>query len=114
MKRDMELIRTIMLKIEKDDYSDNIDNFSLQKVLFHKKLLIDAGFLSGNIYLNTESSKPEVGTVIIREITWEGYELLELLKNDKKFTYLKDIGKTLPLETLKIGIKLALERFIDG
>ncbi len=114
MKRDMELIKAIMIKVENEDYADNLENFSLQEVLFHKKLLIDAGFLSGKTYPNTESSKPEVGAVIIREITWQGYDLLELLKNDEKFAYLKDIAGKLPLETLKMGIKLAAERLIDG
>jgi len=99
-----------MLEIEADNVGSRIDGYTEQEVLFHQKLLIDANFLQGEPHISFETSKGEVDSVIIKEITWQGYDFLEVLKDDKKFEYIKDIAKKLPLEVIKIGIKLALDK----
>lgn len=103
----MDLIKEIMIRAERDDNSE-VENYDRQIVLNHKKMLIDAGFLQGNYHMNSEGAKPVVGFVHIEDITWEGYDFLELLNDDEKFAFLKDIGKKLTLEVLKSGVKLAM------
>lgn len=114
MKRDMDLIKSIMIKAENDDFDIEIQGYTEQEVLYHQKLLIDIGYFNGKIYYNTETSKKEVGGIAGQEITWQGYDFLEILKDDKKFEYIKDIAKKMPLEVIKMGIKLALEKLKDG
>jgi hypothetical protein len=101
MRRDMDLIKTIMLKIENNDLANDIDGYSMQEVLFHKKMLIDAGFLVGKSRMSLESSLFEVSAVFISGITWEGYNFIDIIKDDNKFKILKDLGKNLSMEAFK-------------
>jgi hypothetical protein len=114
MKRDMDLIKAILLKAEDDDFSIQIEKYTEQEVLYHQKLLIDVGYLNGKVYNNTETAKKEIAGITGREITWQGYDFLEVLKDDKKFEYIKDIAKKMPLEVMKMGIKLAFEKLKEG
>ena len=109
MKRDMDLIKIIMLQAEKGKISTAIEGYRKQEILNHQKLLLDAGFLKGEPYMTREGAQPIVAMVYINEITWQGYDFLELLKDNEKFSYLKDMAKKVPLEAIKSGIKLALE-----
>lgn len=113
MKRNMDLVKAIMIKAENDDYGVKIEGYDKNEILFHQKLLIDASFLDGTTHSNSESGRPVVDAVFVKEITWQGYDFLEVLKDDKKFTYLKDIAKKLPLETIKMGIKLAMKELVE-
>ncbi|OQX57526.1 MAG: hypothetical protein B5M52_07195 [Helicobacteraceae bacterium 4484_230] len=108
MKRNMDLIKEIMLAIENDDFKAEIEGYNEQEVLFHKKLLIDAGYLNGITHNDTSAARPTVAAAFIKDITWEGYDFLELLKDDEKFAFLKDIGKKLSLEALKSATKIAI------
>ena len=110
----MNLIKEIMLQAEEDDADSKVKGYDRQIVLNHKKMLIDAGFLQGTHHINSEGAKPIVGFVDITDITWEGYDFLELLKDDEKFAYLKDIAKKMPLEAIKMGMKLAYDELIKG
>jgi hypothetical protein len=108
MKRDMELIKEIMIRVEEDNFDTNIEGYDKQIVLNHMKMLIDAGFLDGVFHMNTEGRRPVVSNVHIKDITWQGYDFLELLKDDEKFAFLKDIGKKLSFEVLKDAVKTAI------
>ncbi len=44
MKRDMELIKIIMLNIENDQPNLAIQGYEEKNILFHKKLLIDVRY----------------------------------------------------------------------
>lgn len=105
----MELIKVIMLNVEADNIGSKIDGYTEQEVLFHQKLLIDADFLQGKVHTSLEANRGEVDFVMIKEITWQGYDFLEVLKDDNKFEYIKDIAKKMPLETLKLGMKSAID-----
>lgn len=98
MKRDMDLIRKIMLKIENDEEYSDIQGYEKNNILFHQKLLIDAGYLEGK-YIDGSGSIPI--DVKIINITYSGYDFLELLKDDNKFTVLKNLGKFVSAEMLK-------------
>ena len=83
----MELIRTILLKVEADP--DLVGEFkrvgadtlgiadhTAVKVTYHLVMLIDeARFLVGN----TKMAK--VGVVLVSKLTWEGHEFLESIRN---------------------------------
>lgn len=85
MKRDMDLIRAIMLHLEKhpepdlnleevvlDDYADDV-------VLGHLILLEEAGFIQMNIERYGGGEPPQI---LIHRITWAGHEFLEAVRDE--------------------------------
>ena len=87
MKRDMELVRDILLIVNEDPKYDGvyfnyfqtakefgIENHSTEEVAYHVRLLIDAGVLNGRI---------EESFLIpsIKGLTWSGQEFIDNIKN---------------------------------
>lgn len=90
MKRDMELVRAILLYIEHSDsgvvsevsklegYDDNI-------VAYHVNMLVEAALLAGIEYSGHGRSFPNWAEV---RLTWAGHEFLDAARHDsvwKKF-----------------------------
>jgi hypothetical protein len=78
MKRDMDLIRDILLKLEEvpeNSYLSNppedldLQEHSFEEVAYHLGLLIDAGLL--------EASQDLSGGFAVKKITWHGHEFLD-------------------------------------
>jgi hypothetical protein len=97
MKRDMDLIRDLLLHVESDPRFDGqrwvspdtprdfdpSGNHSMEEVTYHLDLLIEAGFLKG---------KPGAGfhAPLINRLTREGHEFLDgILSKNKN----EDCGK---------------------
>jgi len=89
MKRDMDLIRTILLNVEADETltgavrSANLDTLGITdrtvaEVTYNSVLLVEAGFLVGEEF---------AGHVLIFRLTWEGHEFLDSVRNPE--TWLK-------------------------
>lgn len=86
MKRDMNLIRRLLLTIESKNQviekiiedSDDIDGVKGAVLLFHIRLLIDAGFINGRI-LDTLCG----GSVVtISRLTYQGCDFLDSIRDD--------------------------------
>lgn len=73
MRRDADLVRDILLSVE-NGHSDIKSKVTEQEVInHHLHLMIDAGFLAGKEY--------NEGQWQVYGLTWEGYELLELIRD---------------------------------
>jgi len=81
MKRDMELVRDLLLAIERDPKFDGtkwlsptkpedfgITNHSMQEVSYDLAMLIEEGFIKG---------KTGMDVVVINKLTWKGHEFLD-------------------------------------
>ena len=84
MKRDMELIRKIILNIETSQYGFvnndlKIEGYTSEQINYHSYLIIQGGLAEGITTTNSQSSSP---TAIIRNLTWEGHEFAEVARND--------------------------------
>jgi len=112
MKRDMELIKIILSNIEDDKANDKIEGYEEQMVMYHQALLKDAGYINALVRQNTEIGGGEYSNIFVKDLTWEGHALLDILKDDEKFKVLKDLGKNLPLEAFKIIIKKIIESIL--
>ena len=104
MKRDMDLIRDLLLGIEQDerldgtifiapDESDNlgvigITNHSAEEVAYHLMMLMEAGLIKGN---STMEQMPAVS-----RLTWEGHEFLDNIKDQSIWGKTKERLKGLP------------------
>ena len=104
VKRDMDLIREILLRIEGNQQMDGtrefyfrnaeemgIPNCSTDELAYNLGLLIMAGFVDGAV--------GAVMPMVVRSLTWEGHEFLDNIKNDdiwqktkRQFSNLSGVG----------------------
>lgn len=87
MRRDMNLIRKILLEIEEADSGWaprlEIEGYSESQVGYHAFLLIDAGLANGHDASTLRSDGP---TGLITNLTWEGHEFAEAARNDDRWS----------------------------
>ncbi len=85
MQRDMEVIRTILLKIESDPrydgslWSVDAEEFGLAgqdaAFVYNATLLHEAGYIAGNFKMAS------INSVIISRMTWDGHEFLDTVRD---------------------------------
>lgn len=88
MKRDLDLIRTILLRLESMDVAAGhyvpvgpnelkIDGYSGEQVAYHIQLLKSGGFI------RELGSKPSRYGLNYSGLSWEGHEFLDSVRDDK-------------------------------
>lgn len=96
MKRDMDLVRKILLKLNEHEHGNAPRNFSIDDyaediVLYHCFLLNEAGLIQAADITSQSSSSPAAIPV---RLTWDGHEFIENAKNEKMWAQTKDaVGK---------------------
>ena len=100
MKRDMDLIREILLKVEVlyVDTAINdltIDGYDMATVAYHCKLLHNAGYIFD---YKAQYASNEIYTFAIGALTWAGNEYLEKIRDNSRWGKIKNtlIQKGLP------------------
>jgi hypothetical protein len=115
MKRDMELIRTILLKVEADPKfngsanptdaaSLGLTDHSNAEVIYHLIMLIEeAGFLAGNTKMARMGSPGafQASDVVVFKLTWQGHEFLDSVRDP-------DIWRKTKERATVTGVGLAL------
>lgn len=116
MKRDMELIRKVLLTIEKDHidvvlYSLPIEGYDIKTVGYHCKILKEAGLISEyqGFYADDELQGFCVGS-----LTWEGNEFLGKIKDESVWGKTKEtiIAKGTPF--IFDAVKQVASAIVDG
>ncbi len=114
MKRDMELVREVLLKVEEilfDGASHDIcvDGRSRHEIAYHVMLLHEAGFI--------EAMDLGVGWKPVR-LTYRGHEFLDAARNDgiweKAKTAVVESTGVLTLEGLKVALPIVVKNLIAG
>jgi hypothetical protein len=98
-KRDMDLIRTLLLRIESDPLFDGhcqvqpnepadlrITDHSYAEVAYHLNLLIDEGFVKGSHTMQMP---------FISQLTWNGHEFLADVSDPDVWRKTKERAKTI-------------------
>jgi len=102
MKRDMNLIRALLLEIEGENPKPDLSAYSEEQRVYHCALLIEAGLVHGSV-LENQSGCP-VGVVTMR-LTWAGHEFLDAARNEtiwkKAIERLKNVGGNVTLSVLE-------------
>lgn len=78
MKRDWDVIRAVLIATEEerfDDYVDGLEDDFL--TIGNTVLLIQAGFLNGKSLQSLDG----MVDVYVDGLTWQGYELLEMIRS---------------------------------
>ena len=93
MKRDMDLIRALLLQFEKaTDQVDatrlTIPNFSRDEIIYHTQLLSEAGLIRAHLYADDSSYLPQIAQV--DRLTWEGHEFLDAARDDSTWQKAKE------------------------
>ncbi len=124
MKRDMSLVREILLEIEKGhmDVVDGLD-YPKEEIVYHVKIMNDFGLIEADVQdVSTLASMERVEYALgpIAGLTWEGYDFLDDVRDEtvwrktsahiKKttgtasFEMVKEVAKTFVREILFSGL----------
>lgn len=106
MKRDMDLIRQVLLLLEEkpagpvmsNDLHASIENVETIDLLSHLELMTDAGLIKARVTWYTAGNG---GKAVINSITWEGYEFLEAAREGSIWEKAKRAAGALSFEVLK-------------
>jgi len=101
MKRDMDLVRAILLAVESQPDQPGwvdveIEGYPAEAVVYHVRLLDEAGLIEA-VDLTTHGGidwRP-------KRLTWAGHEFLDLARNDK-------VWKKAMASLSKVGVKVSL------
>ena len=111
MKRDMDLVRLILLELEKAAAGQSvsepvIEGYDRETIADHCSILNDHELTSG---YNVFWAGNEIYSFSAGRLTWKGHEFIEAVRDQSKWgrikQYAKDNGKELVLSTI---IPLAL------
>lgn len=114
MKRDIELMRKILLLLESGIKNQNntIEGYSSEQIKYHKALLVEADFVKGTV-LDSHTEIP--ADVRILKITMIGHDFIDAITNDTNWNkvkdFLKDSGKQVTVDSIKDAVK---QLFIIG
>jgi len=93
MKRDMDLVRYILMTVEKADGGVQIDDltvdgkWSLSMVAYHVELMKARGLVDAQVY---HAGDTVVGG-IVTALTWDGTDYLDAVRDDAVWKRTKDV-----------------------
>jgi hypothetical protein len=119
MKRDMELIRQIMINVEDDKYQYgqriSLDGVTMETCAYHVALIFDAGLAEGRI-LETNMC-PYAGALIYR-LTSAGHDFCDGIRQDTIWNKAKEHvlkpGASYGLSILVEYVKLQVHQRVFG
>ena len=99
MKRNMDLIRQILQKIEDSDshcievHTGNIGNETRDVVAYHYHLLCDAGLLKMDPdFFVSDGERYQLTPTVFAVLTWKGHEFLDASRDPDVWKNAKDIA----------------------
>ncbi|ANU17294.1 hypothetical protein BBI11_09790 [Planococcus maritimus] len=116
MKRDMDLVRELLLLIEaQEDDSQELKlppSIDEKVAKYHLKLLEQAGYIKVSRFAVGDNM-----TWLFSSLTWDGQEFLAAIKNDTVWNRVKqsvkEKGGSIPFEVLKsLAIKMSATYFL--
>lgn len=119
MKRDWDVIREVLLKVEEGNGDKEISSEDFPEperalVAYNMLLLREAGLVDGG------GRDPSMGPphAFVNRMTWEGHELLDSIRDDTAWNRIKETAKEksvdLTIDTIKILAKAILESLLRG
>jgi Hypothetical protein (DUF2513) len=121
MKRDMDLVRQILITIEDHEQGyapETIDvpGYTHEVIGYHLVLMADAGLILANIVGEFGAGSPDA---IVDRMTWDGHEFLANARNETVWKKVKGIvatkGGSVSFEVLKLLVtQAAKDYFLPG
>lgn len=120
MKRDMDLVRLILLEIE-DKYRSTaiydlaIDGYDTEMVAYHCKILYEAGLISD---YKAQYADNEIYVFGVGSLTWDGNDFLEKIRDDSQWKKVKETitkkGLPLVIDTIKSVANALISATVEG
>lgn len=107
MKRDMELVRLFLLKIEEEYrstpiYNLNISGYDMETVAYHCKILKEAGLIFDYAAQYADNS---LWSFSVGSLTWVGNDFLDKIRENSQWKKIKETiaqkGLPLLIDTIK-------------
>lgn len=76
MKRDLDLIRLLLMEVEECG-SFPLSIYTMAQILYHKNLLVEANLVCGKTLYGDD----QILAVGIDRLTWEGHEFLDTIRH---------------------------------
>lgn len=91
MQRNMDLVRTILLRIENSPSGwaaqpFGIAGFTPEQVGYHAHIMMEDGLIEGVDVTNMHSKSPEA---MPQSLTWKGHEFLDLARDQNRWNQSK-------------------------
>lgn len=95
MQRDMDLVRLILLEIEKEYRSTflcdlKIDGYDLETVAYHCNIMYEKGLISA---YESEYGEDAITDFYVGHLTWEGHDFLEKVRDNSRWGKVKKTMK---------------------
>jgi hypothetical protein len=103
MKRDMELIRLLLVEQETDEAPPELSKYDVKDVVYNAALLIDAGLVVGRIIPNS-TGEPEAAVIL--RLTWSGHDFLDATKDPGVWAKAKE-------KVIKPGVSWTFSILVD-
>jgi len=87
MKRDMELIRLLLLQMESDEEPPELKKYDTATLGYNAALLVDAGLVEGSV--TKDNNGMPVGAVLLH-LTWAGHDFLDSARDPKIWRLAKE------------------------
>lgn len=113
MKRDLDLIKDLMLAFEKMPPGEVVQTLSMEgqheavEVLEHIALLVQAGLLEGECHPDPRMEGG--GFFAIHRVTWPGHDFLDAVRNDTVWNVTKERLKQVGSWTFSLVVELCKE-----
>lgn len=107
MRRDMDLVRDILLEVEKQYvstaiYNLKIEGYDTETIAYHCKILYEAGLISDYKAQYADNTIYSFG---VGSLTWDGNDYLDKIRDNSIWKKTKDVivkkGLPLVLDTVK-------------
>jgi hypothetical protein len=103
MKRDWEIIRAVLLKLEEAPTANTnltpgkLSEFSEQEVAYNMRLLDQAGYVNAK-FLESKSGNGAIHAAIVTNMTNAGHELLDTIRSESVWSKTKETFKSKGLD----------------
>ncbi|MCU1438993.1 MAG: hypothetical protein JWP66_2080 [Naasia sp.] len=116
MKRDLDLIRLILIDFEGEG-DVSLSGYTEAQINYHKALIKEAGFAVVVIHYPSFGPSDTPDIAILKRLTWEGHEFLDKAKNEKTWNKAKSIikskGMSLSMEAVKLAMSEAVKALMN-
>lgn len=93
MKRDMDLVRKILLKIEASDGENvepDIPDYPRDQVYLHVELMKEHGLIEALVIRDGDGPQPKISVCKVYRMMWEGHEFLDAARKDSIWAKAKE------------------------
>jgi hypothetical protein len=108
MKRDMELIRKVLLAVQDGRHNLPIESYSDDEIKYHRALAIEKKLVDGRIMKDNSKFSDVPAEVNVIKLTWAGHDFIDAITSDSDWQkvkdFLKDAGKQITLDTVKVAV----------